>query len=122
MRAFLKASFAAGLLALVSHPAEAKELCGRPVLPFDAMLASIKTDPGTEVVRNTASLVQIDDETRRITWTLWRAREHQPAAYQCLRIVEVGGHTEIHLSAECDGWIPSCQDLVGRLLSETAPP
>ncbi len=122
MRASLKTSCAAALLALISLPAGAKQLCGRQVLPFDAMLAAIKSDPGTEVVRDTASFVQTDDEKRRIAWTLWRAKEHQPAAYQCLRIIEVGGHTEIHFSAECDGWTPSCQDLVGRLLSETAPP
>ncbi len=118
MRASLKTSLTAALVVLVSLPAEAKQLCGRLVLPFDAMVAAIKADPGTVIVRDTASLVQIDDETRGIAWTLWRARENQPAAYRCLRIIEVGGHTEIHLSAECDGWTPSCQDLVGRLLAE----
>ena len=121
MRAFLKTSIAAALAVLLPHSSGATQLCGRLVLPFDAMLAAITADPGTEVARKTASFVEIHDSERKMVWTLWRAREHQPAAYRCLRIIERSGYTEVLLSFACDGWTPSCDALINRLAAESGP-
>ncbi|MBB2961984.1 hypothetical protein [Methylobacterium sp. R2-1] len=96
----------------------AKQLCEREVLPFAAMAAAIKADPGTEVTRETASFVEIQDPKRLMIWTLVKPSGDQPAAYICRRVVQEDGQVKIHLSAECVGRTLNCDGVIGRILSE----
>lgn len=125
MRWSVRLFLSAALAALIPWPATAKQLCGREVLPFAEMAAAIKTDPGTEVSRETASFVEIHDPKRLMIWTLAKPIGDQPAAYICRRVVQEDGQVKIHLSAECVGRTQNCDGLIGRILSEqnraTAP-
>lgn len=125
MRLSVSPVLSAALVALLSFPAAAQQLCERELLPFAEMVAAIKSDPGTEVTRETASVTEIQDTKRLIIWTLVKPSGGQPAAYICRRVVQEGGQVKIHLSAECVGQTLNCDGVIGRILSDqnraTAP-
>jgi hypothetical protein len=123
----LYGSLVRAIILVVALPcmAEAKQLCGREVVPFAEMVAGIKADPGAEVTRETASLVEIQDAKQRMLWTLAKPSGGGPAAYICRRVVQEDGQVKILMTAECVGDALGCDGIIGRILTEqnraTAP-
>lgn len=105
--------------------AEAKQLCGREVVPFAEMVAGIKAEPGAEVTRETASSIEVQNAKQLMLWTLAKPNGGQPAAYICRTIVQEDGQVKIHMTAECVGDTLGCDGIIGRILTEqnkaTAP-
>ena len=105
--------------------AEAKQICGREVVPFAKMVAGIKSEPGTEVTRETESLIELQNAKQLKLWTLAKPTGSQPAAYICRAVVQEDGQVKIHMTAECVGDTLGCDGIIGRILTEqnkaTAP-
>ncbi len=118
---------AAGIavLPMLAQGAMGKQLCEREVLPFAAMLAALKAEPGVTVERETSSAVELSDAKRMILWTLSKPAQSPVSAYICRRVVQEGDRIVIKMTAECDGTTADCDGLVGRVLIEqnraTAP-
>jgi hypothetical protein len=116
---------ATALALLCPWTAQAASLCERAVLPFRAMVAALKTEPGAQVLRDNGSVIEIEDPKRLIIWTLYKAHGDQPDAYICRRVVQEDGQVKIWMSADCVGRTLNCDGLIGRLLLEqnraTAP-
>ena len=111
------------LAVALSCAAEARQLCEREVVPFTEMVAGIRADPGTQVTRETASVIEIQDVKCFIMWTLAKPDGNLPAAYICRKVVQEDGMVKIIMTAECVGQTPN--GMIGRLLTEqnqaTAP-
>ena len=109
----------------LSGVAEAAQLCGQEVVSFREMVAGIKANPGTEVTRETTSIIELQDTKRFILWTLAKPAGGLPAAYICRRVVQEDGQVKIHMTAECYGQKLNCDGMIGRILTEqnkaTAP-
>jgi len=106
------------LVIALPYIAEAKQLCGRDVVPFAEMLAGIKGDPGAEVTRETTSFIELQNAKQLKLWTLVKPHGGQPAAYICRTVVQEDGQVKIHMNAECVGDTLGCDGIIGRILTE----
>ncbi|AMB47220.1 hypothetical protein [Methylobacterium sp. AMS5] len=109
---------ATALALLCPWAAQAESLCERAVLPFRAMVAALKAEPGAQVLRDNGSVIEIEDPKHFIIWTLFESRGDQPDAYICRRVVQEGGQVKIQMSAACAGRTLNCDGLIGRILLE----
>ncbi len=105
--------------------AQARRICGKDVVAFDAMVAGITADPGTEAAWISPATMQIADTKRMVIWTLAKPTGAQPAAYICRRIVQEDGAVKTVMTAECYGTQLGCDGIISRILAEqsraTAP-
>ena len=106
------------VLPMLVQAALGKQLCEREVLPFAAMLSTLRGEPGVVVDSETSSTVQLSDAKRMIVWTLSKPMPASVSAYICRRVVQEGNRIVIKMTAECDGTTLDCDALVGRVLLE----
>jgi hypothetical protein len=89
------------------------------------MIAGLRAQPGTQVTRETASLIELQDSQQLILWTMAKPAGNRPAAYICRKVVQEDGQVKILMTAECVGSTPGCDGLIARVLAEqhkaTAP-
>lgn len=96
--------------------AQAASLCERAVLPFRAMVAALKTEPGAQVLRDNGSVIEIEDPKRFIIWTLVRPGGTSPGAHICRRVVQENGEIFIQLKAYCAGKKSDCDGVIQGVL------